>query len=383
MLVAVTTLSFDIAVLELLLPLLAGATVVLATREQAVDGEALRALLERSRATVMQATPATWRLLIDAGWRGSPALQGAGRRREPAARTWPGSCSARSRRTLEPVRPDRDHGLVHLLEGAAAGADHRRSAGPIANTTHPRARRAGQAVARPACPGEIYIGGDGVAPRLPAPARTDRRALRPRPVRRRPAGAHVPHRRPRALAPRRPARAPGAARLPGQGARPSHRAGRDRGASAGASRGRAVPGHRARRPPRRRAPGGLRRPARRRRSTRRRLRDHLRVRLPDYMLPPALRRARRPAAAAQRQDRPASRCPRRGSISGRTSGGDAPSHAGGAALAGIWRELLEVDGDADHAHRQLLRPRRRLAAGQPGRRRLPPRQRRPAGSPAR
>lgn len=71
-LVAVTTLSFDIAVLELLLPLLAGATVVLATRQQAVDGEALRALLDRSRATVMQATPSTWRMLIDAGWNGSP-----------------------------------------------------------------------------------------------------------------------------------------------------------------------------------------------------------------------------------------------------------------------------------------------------------------------
>ncbi len=68
---AVTTLSFDIAVLELLLPLSAGATVVLATRDQATDGVALRTLLDLSRATVMQATPATWRMLIDAGWPGS------------------------------------------------------------------------------------------------------------------------------------------------------------------------------------------------------------------------------------------------------------------------------------------------------------------------
>ena len=74
-LVAVTTLSFDIAVLELLLPLLAGATLVLATRDQAVDGEALRTLLDRSGATLMQATPATWRLLIDAGWSGSPSFK--------------------------------------------------------------------------------------------------------------------------------------------------------------------------------------------------------------------------------------------------------------------------------------------------------------------
>jgi amino acid adenylation domain-containing protein len=69
-LVAVTTLSFDIAVLELLLPLTVGATVVIAGREDAVDGHALGALLEQTRATVMQATPVTWRLLLEAGWKG-------------------------------------------------------------------------------------------------------------------------------------------------------------------------------------------------------------------------------------------------------------------------------------------------------------------------
>ncbi|HJT98737.1 MAG TPA: amino acid adenylation domain-containing protein, partial [Rhodanobacteraceae bacterium] len=70
-LVAVTTLSFDIAVLELILPVATGAHVVIATREEATDGEALRRLLESNHATVMQATPATWRLLIEAGWRGA------------------------------------------------------------------------------------------------------------------------------------------------------------------------------------------------------------------------------------------------------------------------------------------------------------------------
>ncbi len=69
-LAAVTTLSFDIAVLELLLPLTVGACVVLASREQATDGQALRILLEESGARVMQATPASWRLLLDAGWNG-------------------------------------------------------------------------------------------------------------------------------------------------------------------------------------------------------------------------------------------------------------------------------------------------------------------------
>ena len=69
-LVAVTTLSFDIAVLELFLPLMVGAKVVMATRDDAVDGRALRALLEEHRATTMQATPVTWRLLLEAGWQG-------------------------------------------------------------------------------------------------------------------------------------------------------------------------------------------------------------------------------------------------------------------------------------------------------------------------
>ena len=74
-LLAVTTLSFDIAVLELLLPLAVGASIVLASREQASDGAALRDLLETTGATVMQATPSTWRMLIDAGWAGGPAFK--------------------------------------------------------------------------------------------------------------------------------------------------------------------------------------------------------------------------------------------------------------------------------------------------------------------
>jgi len=69
-LLAVTTLSFDIAVLELQLPLMLGATIVMASRDEAMDGLALKALLERCGATVMQATPTTWRLLLEAGWRG-------------------------------------------------------------------------------------------------------------------------------------------------------------------------------------------------------------------------------------------------------------------------------------------------------------------------
>ena len=59
-----TTLAFDIAVLELYLPLCVGARVVIATREEASDGNKLLALLTATGTTVMQATPTTWRLLI-------------------------------------------------------------------------------------------------------------------------------------------------------------------------------------------------------------------------------------------------------------------------------------------------------------------------------
>ena len=66
---AVTTISFDIAALELYLPLLSGARVVLASRDEVLDGKQLADKIVSSAATMMQATPSTWRLLLDAGWR--------------------------------------------------------------------------------------------------------------------------------------------------------------------------------------------------------------------------------------------------------------------------------------------------------------------------
>jgi len=74
-LLALTALSFDIAGLELFLPLISGATVVIATREDAVDGRRLASQIENHGVTLMQATPATWRLLIDSGWTGCARLK--------------------------------------------------------------------------------------------------------------------------------------------------------------------------------------------------------------------------------------------------------------------------------------------------------------------
>ena len=71
-LLAVTTISFDIAALEIFLPLTVGARVVLASREVASDGRRLREELLKSQATVMQATPVTWRMLLEADWQNPP-----------------------------------------------------------------------------------------------------------------------------------------------------------------------------------------------------------------------------------------------------------------------------------------------------------------------
>ncbi|MBV7340143.1 amino acid adenylation domain-containing protein [Chloroflexi bacterium TSY] len=74
-LLAITTLSFDIAELELYLPLITGGRVVIAPKQVTADGRALAAAIEDVGATVMQATPATWRMLLHAGWEGSQNLK--------------------------------------------------------------------------------------------------------------------------------------------------------------------------------------------------------------------------------------------------------------------------------------------------------------------
>ncbi len=72
---AVTTLSFDISLLELMLPLSVGAEVVIATQNQALDGFDLCDLLKGHKITLMQATPPTWRLMLDCDWQGTKGLK--------------------------------------------------------------------------------------------------------------------------------------------------------------------------------------------------------------------------------------------------------------------------------------------------------------------
>jgi len=74
-LLAVTTLSFDIAGLELFLPIITGGKTIIASRDVSTDGAQLMDLLSDSGATLMQATPGTWRMLLAAGWKGDKHLK--------------------------------------------------------------------------------------------------------------------------------------------------------------------------------------------------------------------------------------------------------------------------------------------------------------------
>ena len=159
-LLAVTTLSFDISGLELLLPLITGATVVIATREQATDGGELKALVAEHAITVMQATPTTWRLMLEAGWQPSPAFKVlVGGEALPAdlARTLAASCGE----VWNMYGPTETAIWSTCYRVPAAGAPILIGK-PIANT---RVYILDKSMRRMpvGLPGEIFIAGSGVA----------------------------------------------------------------------------------------------------------------------------------------------------------------------------------------------------------------------------
>ncbi len=158
-LVAVTTISFDISVLELFLPLSVGGQVVIASKRVATDGRALAELVEASGATVMQATPATWRLMLHAGWDGSDALTvlcGG----EALPRDLAGELVARTGALWNMYGPTETTiwSTIEQITDADAPITIGR---PIDNTTCYVVDPRGQ-LTPPGVPGELWIGGDGV-----------------------------------------------------------------------------------------------------------------------------------------------------------------------------------------------------------------------------
>ena len=160
-LLAVTTLSFDIAGLEIYLPLISGARVVIASGDDVVDGPRLQDLLTDSKATIMQATPTTWRLLIEAGWQGSPNLKilCGGETLPPGLAK---DLTARSNFVWNVYGPTETTiwSSIYRVTGDEHGAI---SIGrPVANTSILILDKQGNPVP-PNVTGEIYIGGHGLA----------------------------------------------------------------------------------------------------------------------------------------------------------------------------------------------------------------------------
>jgi amino acid adenylation domain-containing protein len=158
-LLAVTTLSFDIAGLELYLPLVRGARVVIASAGEAADGRALAELMRTSGATIMQATPATWRMLVESGWEGAPdlvVLCGGEALPPDLAADLLGRC-ARLYNVYGPTETTIWSALTRLERGQRITLGR-----PLANTQLLVLDRHGQLVPI-GVPGELCIGGAGLA----------------------------------------------------------------------------------------------------------------------------------------------------------------------------------------------------------------------------
>jgi amino acid adenylation domain-containing protein len=158
-LLAVTTVSFDISILELFLPLTCGATVVLADRAQAVDAEALAALVAEEGVTALQATPATWRLLREVEWRPPTRLLAlcGGEKLPPDLAAWLAETGVAGWDMYGPTETTIWSSTARIGAGGVL-ADW----APVANTTI-HVLDADLQPVLPGVAGELYIGGAGVA----------------------------------------------------------------------------------------------------------------------------------------------------------------------------------------------------------------------------
>ncbi|MDX8036723.1 amino acid adenylation domain-containing protein [Lentzea sp. BCCO 10_0856] len=158
-LLAVTTVCFDIAGLELYLPLISGGRVEVCAEETAADGFALLEQLGRSSPTMMQATPATWQMLRTAGWRGDANLRvlcGGEALPQDLADFLAGSCEQ-----VWNLYGPTETTIWSTVDEVVAGKPVTIGR-PIANTRLHVLDETGAPVP-PGTPGELFIGGDGVA----------------------------------------------------------------------------------------------------------------------------------------------------------------------------------------------------------------------------
>jgi amino acid adenylation domain-containing protein len=156
---AETPLSFDIAGLELYLPLCAGAQVRLLSRAASMDAvQLIREMNER--VTLMQATPATWQMVMDAGWKGSGVLKAlCGGEALPlslASKLVASSCGAWN------MYGPTETTIWSLMEKLERGGEHICIGKPLANT-QVYVLDDGMLPVPMSVPGELYLGGAGLA----------------------------------------------------------------------------------------------------------------------------------------------------------------------------------------------------------------------------
>jgi amino acid adenylation domain-containing protein len=157
---ATSTISFDISVFEIFAPLITGAHLVVAPRSTAVNGELLAEAIKSSGATLLQATPSGWRILLEAGWQGQPTLKmlTAG---EPLDRTLAKRLLERGAALWNLYGPT--EATIYATGCRVVEGDAKITVGwPLANYTTYVLDEQRNSVAIGAV-GELYLGGIGVA----------------------------------------------------------------------------------------------------------------------------------------------------------------------------------------------------------------------------
>ena len=158
---ATAPISFDIATMDMFLPICSGGTLVIASRPDSMDPYRLAELMREHDITRFQATPATWRLLVNSGWNGKSNLKilcgGEAISRELAddllrlaGQVW--NCYGPTETTIW-------SGINQIKDGKGSVP----VGPPIANTSFYVMDKVGNPLP-PGVPGELYIGGKGVSP---------------------------------------------------------------------------------------------------------------------------------------------------------------------------------------------------------------------------
>ncbi len=156
---SVTSLAFDISILELLLPLVTGARTIIVGKDVQSDGSALAALMRTAAPTIVQSTPSGWRLLMQAGWLGAPGVTAivGGETMPRDLAEWLESRVDRVYNAYGPTETTVWSTLAQLAPGDPITVGR-----PIANT-RVYVLDAAQQVLPIGVPGEVFIGGAGVA----------------------------------------------------------------------------------------------------------------------------------------------------------------------------------------------------------------------------